>query len=110
MSHEKIKARITLASAELSAISNQSKQFGPKGALRCPLRVLQWSFPFAAVCWSHGFYEIPNSKHQVSGFQVSGVRCQGKKTKKLKPPAILIFTGKAIELCIGPKDQVFDVE
>ncbi len=29
-------------------------------------------------------YEIPNSKHQVSGFQVSGVRCQvsGKKNKK----------------------------
>jgi hypothetical protein len=30
---------------------------------------------------------------------VSGVRCQGKKTKKLKPETF--FTGKAIELLTG---------
>jgi len=30
-------------------------------------------------------YEIPNFKHQITGFQVSGVRCQGRKTKKLQP-------------------------
>ena len=28
--------------------------------------------------------KLSNSKHQVSGFQVSGVRCQEQKTKKLK--------------------------
>jgi hypothetical protein len=26
-----------------------------------------------------------NFKYQVSGFQVSGVRCQGRKTRTLKP-------------------------
>ena len=42
--------------------------------------------------WSNGAYEIPNSKHQISGFQVSGViqvpgvrfQVSGKQ-KKLKP-------------------------
>jgi hypothetical protein len=33
--------------------------------------------------WSVEAYEIPNSKHQISGFQVSGVRCQGIKAKAL---------------------------
>jgi hypothetical protein len=27
-------------------------------------------------CWSAGVYKIPNSKHQLSGFEVSGVGCQ----------------------------------
>jgi hypothetical protein len=35
----------------------------------------------AAVSWSGGVYEIPNSKHQISGFQVSGVREENKKTE-----------------------------
>jgi hypothetical protein len=28
---------------------------------------------------------ICNLKQEISGFQVSGVRCQGKETQKLKP-------------------------
>ena len=41
--------------------------------------------------------KLSNSKHQVSGFQVSDVRCQEQKTKKLKPPQKLdIFTDKAV--------------
>ncbi len=35
--------------------------------------------------WSTRVYEIPNSKHQISGSQVSGFRCQEKETQKLKP-------------------------
>jgi len=35
---------------------------------------LSWSFLDAGVCWSDGVYEIPKSKHHISGFQVSGVR------------------------------------
>jgi hypothetical protein len=30
--------------------------------------------------WSDGVYEIPNSKHYISGFQVSG-----EETQRLKP-------------------------
>jgi len=70
--------------------------------LDCPLRGLPYSFPLAAVYWSDGVVEhckISNSKYQISGFQVSGVRCQEKETKKLKPPQKLATcTGKAIEL------------
>jgi hypothetical protein len=44
--------------------------------------------------WSNGALQ---NKHQVSGFQVSGVRCQERKTKKLKPPQKLaIFTYSAV--------------
>jgi hypothetical protein len=32
-----------------------------------------------------GHCKLSNFKHQISGFQVSGVRCQGRKPKTLKP-------------------------
>jgi hypothetical protein len=48
-------------------------------------RRLLGSFLGADVCWSKGVDGIPNFKHQISGFQVSGVRCQGRKTTRLKP-------------------------
>jgi hypothetical protein len=43
------------------------------------------------LCWGGPSFglpphsEISNYKHQISGFQVSGVRCQKRKTIKLKP-------------------------
>ena len=58
--------------------------------------------------------KLSNFENQISGFQVSGVRCQGKKSLKpehwnLKPSQKLATcTDKAIELRSSPKKQVFD--
>jgi len=47
--------------------------------------------------WRNGALQNTNSNQEISGFQVSGVRCQERKTKKLKPETSV-------------KDQIFDVE
>ncbi len=62
-----------------------SKESGPKGpGLGLPPERTSILFPPCGSLlewWSNGVYEISNFKHQISGFQVSGVRCQGGKTK-----------------------------
>jgi len=52
-------------------------------ALHCPLRGLPYSFHLAAVCWSDGVVE--SMKSQTPSTKSQGVRCQGRRTKKLKP-------------------------
>jgi len=75
--------------------------------LDCP----QWGFQtLSPLRQSAGVVEhckISNPKHQISGFQVSGVRCQvsGKKNKKTETS--VFETGKAIELWFGPKGPGF---
>jgi hypothetical protein len=79
-----------------------SKESGPEDpALSYLQRRLVTPSLHAAICWSDGVVEhckISNSKHQISGFQVSGVRCQERKTKKLKPETSVFETGKTIQL------------
>jgi hypothetical protein len=55
--------------------------------------------------WSIVKYRISSTTSQGFRCRVSGVR---KENKKLKPETF--STGKAIELCPGLTDQVFDVE
>jgi hypothetical protein len=52
-------------------------------------------------------------RDEAASYAQAGVRCQERKTKKLKPETsteLAIFTGKAIEFSICPKDQVCDLE
>ena len=60
-----------------------SEESGLRGpALSCPQRELQESLLCSGIKWSNGVVEhckISNSKHQISGFQVSGVREEKEK-------------------------------
>jgi hypothetical protein len=60
------------------------KNLGPKDlALGCFLRGLSTNYPFGVISRSDG--AMKNIKFQAPNLRVSGVRCQGRKTKILKP-------------------------
>jgi hypothetical protein len=61
-----------------------SEESGLRGpALSCPQRELQESLLCSGIKWSGG--SLQNIKFQAPNLRVSGVRCQGRKRKTLKP-------------------------